>query len=372
MQRQEEGAAMKKFFGTLFLVMCLIAASNISGHAAEQLDDRLAELRGIENRGDLDHLGLEKLRTLDRAEPKDILSLPQEDILWLLSYGLDMYDSMLYSLVGKSERGARRQDEKLGEFTSRFNSIWNTINSAYTALSEKPTEPSPADKLFDLLKKGASPQELLPVTTEGLKYTWEILKGWFAESEKEEAFLTELKALKTQHAALLENAPDSPWNFALLSYARLRRQSADYVKYLNQFEIDVARHSVPYEKTRALNDDILSIKRELAAYDAKLRKAVVDIPVFTVQFYSKARIDSAKGIFRDDTAAIQEAGALFARTAALINLAVDDNVRKGWTEIAGALKDLLKKEQYDELKAISQAVNMMWDFDDVPRTINWP
>lgn len=363
---------MKKLYGTLLLSLCLLLLSNAAGNAAETLDNRLAELRGIENRGDLDHLGLEKLRTLGGTEPKDILSLPQADILWLLSYGLDMYDSMLYSLVGKSERGARRQDEKLGEFTDRFNTIWNTINSAYTALSEKSTEPSPADKLFDLLKKGASPQELLPVTTEGLKYTWEIVKGWFAESEKEEAFLTELKTLRAENAALLENAPDSPWNFALLSYARLRRQSADYVKYLNQFEIEIARHPVPYEKTRVLNDGILSIKQELAAYDAKLRKAVVDIPVFTVQFYSKACIDSAKGIFSDDTAAVLEAGALFARTAPLINLAVDDNVRKGWTEIAGALKDLLNEEQYDELKSISQAVNMMWDFDDVPRTINWP
>lgn len=363
---------MKKFCAPLFAALYLIAASHLAGYAAENPGARLAELRAIESRGDLYHLSLEKLRTLSGAGREDLLDLPEDEILWLLSYGLDMHDHMLFSLVGESGRGARLHDKKLRAFTDGYNAVWNGINSAYDALSNEKKTPSATDKLLDLLIKGASPLELIPIPSEGLKFTWEMIKGWLAQREKQEAFTAELKAVRARHAALLENAPDSPWNFALLSYARLRRQSAEYVKELNRIETEIARLSIPYLKTRYLNDGILSIKQELTVYDARIRRAVVDVPVFTIQFYAGSRIENAKGTFRDDKKAIMEAGALFARTAALINLAVDDNVRKGWSDIAGELKALLSREQYGELKTRSQAVNMMWDFDDFPRTINWP
>lgn len=363
---------MKKSFLVLLLSLCILILFGTISIANDELDSKMKEAKAIEEQGDFYQLGLAKERIIRNIDEPGLESLTDEEVLWLLDYGNDSNEFIFFSLTGRGKAKVKSYDKKLRSFVLEYNVLLNSINETFKSFSGDNLIKT--NILFDILEKGFMPA--LFIAAPGGSYIFGELWNWItakrAERKKIDAFIVSLKQIKRKHNALLENAPDSIWSFVLLSYAKTKKFNAEYLKKLNQFESFIRNSSLPYKRLQFLENGLLEIKQNAINYDNKIRSIVFDLPIFTIQAYSSALIESAKGIFDDDEETMMEAGLFFAKTASLINLAVDDSVRTGWTDIAKNLKSELSKNEYEELKTKSQMVNMIWDFSDLDKAITWP
>lgn len=247
---------MKKSFLVLLLPLCILILFGSISIANEELDIKMKEAKAIEEQGDFYQLGLAKERIIRNIDESGLVSLTDEEILWLLDYGNDSNEFMFFSLTGSGRAKEKAYDKKIRAFVQEYNVLWNSINDSFKKYSGENL--IIVDNFIDILKKGFL-VSLLPVPgASTLAVLWNIFDK---KGEKIDIFIADLKQLKKKHSELLENNPNSLWSFVLLSYAKTKRFNAEYLKKLNQFESFIRNSSLPYKRLQLLENGLLEIKQ---------------------------------------------------------------------------------------------------------------
>jgi hypothetical protein len=378
---------MKKIFVYL-LSMCFLFFIASASHSNElktldrltsadinPLLKKVAFLHGIEKTENFYILCQEKARLFREFPFEYILELPEDTVLWLLSYGNDNGHSLLLSLLGKNLTCIDVKSKRLTQFTKEYKNLFEDIGKAYEKLTGEKTLNT--EQLIKALRVGSSPRYAVnsSILKEGAALgiiCYLGAKKYYTTARNKKSFIKDISAIEIKYADLFNDGQSNPWTYALLSYSKYVKESKDYLQVLRKIENDLTNYEISYEKRRTLEDGIIILKGESVEMDKKIRNIIFDLPILTLINYTNAKIDSAKGIINDDERMMLSAGVQFSKTSSFLGMMVDNEIRDSWKNIAGRLKKELNKNEYASLDTDSKVRRQDYGFNEKNPAVEWP